>query len=122
MIAATLDGPNYPWTPNNDERSIEVFADLESAIVALLERHHSGGRTSLSYDTLDGGHHVGLFPVLGEFTEFTCYSVAGALDGEPTEEQVMDALTDIHSKVWTWRLTLLHDGTRMNVLVTANRG
>jgi hypothetical protein len=122
MIAATLAGPNYASPPNNDERSIEVFADLESAIVALLERHHSGGRTSQSYTLLDGDHCIALFPTFGEGTEFTCYTVGGMLAGRPTEEQVLDALTDVHSNVWTWKLTLVRADGKMTVTVRANRG
>lgn len=121
MIAATITGPSYGWTPNNNEDSIEVFADLESAIVALIERYHANGRTSMSYTTLSGKHCIALFPDFGEGTMFTCYAVAGALDGKPTEQQVLDALSDVHSEVWTWRLTLTGFGMDLSVKVEANR-
>lgn len=123
MIAATLSGPSYAWRPNHDERSIEVFATLEDAIVAMTERYYANGRTSMSYQNLDGSNCIALFPAYGEGTEFTCYSVAGALDGKPTEEQVMDALTDVHSLVWTWKLTLarFEESGRISVMVEANR-
>lgn len=122
MIAATLSGPTYAFRPNHDETSIEVFPDLESVIVAMIERYHSRGRTFLSYTTLDGEHHNALIPLFGEDTELTCYEVAGKLDGEPTEEQVMDALTDVHSRIWTWKLTLNRPAmSTMSVLVRPNR-
>lgn len=122
MIAATLTGPNYQFLPSHDERTIEVFDTLEDAIVALIERYHANGRTSMSYQYLDGSNCIALFPAFGEDTSFTCYSVAGALEGKPTEEQVMDALTDVHSLVWTWKLTLVGAGDgQVAVTVEANR-
>lgn len=122
MIAATLHGPNYAWTPNNDAYSIEVFNTLEDVIIALLERHHANGRTSMSYSLLDGRQCIALFPVFNEGTTFTCYEVAGALvQNIASEDQVMDALTDVHSGVWTWRLTLTDTDGTMTVTVEANR-
>lgn len=121
MIAATLTGPSYAWTPNNDEDSIEVFPDLESAIIALIERDRFNGRTSASYTTLSGKPCIALFPAFGEGTKFTCYDVAGALDGKPTEEQVMDALTDVHSGCFTWELELVDTNGTMTVNVKCNR-
>jgi hypothetical protein len=125
MIAATLHGPGYTL-PNYNERTIEVFPDLESVIVALIERHHTEGRTAMNYRLLDGRNCVGQWPGVLAGTYFECYEVAGPLgDAPPTEDQVMDALTDIHSGVWTWRLTLARianpAGFRMSVMVEANR-
>lgn len=124
MIAATLSGPSYAWRPNHDEASIEVFATLEDAVVALIERHHAGSRTCMSYQNLDGNTCIAQFPDFGEGMMFTCYSVAGALDGKPTEEQITDALVDVHSLVWTWKLTLTRTNEatgRVSVIVEGNR-
>jgi hypothetical protein len=121
MIAATLALPSQRWRPNHNETTIEVFPDLESVIVAMTERYHSRGRTLLHRMTLDGRVRNMVFPTFVERAEFTCYSVAGALDGEPSDEQVMDALTDVHSQVWTWELTLMGSVHGMYVKVRANR-
>lgn len=124
MIAATLEGPNYAWSPNNDESTIEVFDTLEDAVVALTERYHSNGRTYLPVTYLDGSVENVLFPTFSEGTAFTCYAVAGALvQSTASEQQVLDALTDVHSMVWTWKLTLSRneDSGRLAVMVEANR-
>lgn len=123
MIAATLELAGRPFPINHDERSIEVFDHIGDAMVAMLERHHTGGRTALNYQLLDGSPCIGQFHDFTPGTEFTCYEVAGPLYGAPTEDQVMDALTDVHSGVWTWKLTLTTDATgNMTIAVRANRG
>jgi hypothetical protein len=123
MIAATIEGPSYAWRPNNDESSIEVFATLEDAVVALMERYYSNGRTYCTVRTLDGKAENVLFPAFDLGTLFTCYTVAGALEGRPAEDQVLDALAEVHSQVWTWTLTLSRneDSGRLAVVVEANR-
>lgn len=122
MIAVTIALPNHPVPVNNDESTIEVFDHIGDAMVAMFERYHAEGRTILTANYLDGSIANIIHPAYGEGAEFTCYEVAGPLYGEPTEEQVMDALTDVHSGVWGWKLTLTPDfDGRMTIAVQANR-
>lgn len=126
MIVATFHGPNYD-SPNHDEHTIEVFANIGHAISTLFDRYDANGRRHLPVRFLNGNHGAVLFPAVTEGHYLKCYLIEGDL---PPEDQAIDegvileALSDVHLGVTDYVLTLMppfgHETTG-SVAVSVNR-
>lgn len=110
MIAAILSGPSY-FSPNHDERHIEVFNHLGEVVDALFHRYSSNGKHPCTVNTLDGKTERVLFPTFGEGSQFTCYEIdtPPAAAGFPAfhEELVMDVLTAVHMGAWDYDVEIV---------------
>ena len=105
MIAATLHGPNY-WSSNHDEKSIEVFVNLEEAIRSMFRREAANGHYELEYTTLDGVKHSTRFPGFEHGTRLECYEVDPEV---PPDGLIEEVLTQVHNGAYDWTLTLADD-------------
>lgn len=109
MIAAVLSGPSYS-SPNHDESTIEVFANVGEAVDALYERANASGIYPCTVKTLDGNTTRALFPTFGEEMRFTCFKASPMLHEDPrelTELMTLELLGAVHGGHWDYDVELV---------------